>query len=176
MNNESTAGKAALPAGKYSLEPSETTLKVIAKHFGFASVSGDLAVLSGSFSVDEDGRILDVEVVADAASYTSGTSKRDEHIAGSDFLDSEAYPTTTFRAAGSIPGEGGRYEVEGSVDVKGRTSPLEAEVTDVSFEGSAGSLTASATVDRREVGAGKLPSLVIGNLLALEFSGKVTLA
>ena len=83
-----------------------------------------------------------------------------------DFLDAENHPHLVFTAAQVTPDADG-YRAAGSVTVKGKTSPLEVEITNVEFDADRGTFTATATIDRNAIGVGKLPSLVIAPRLRL---------
>ena len=156
-----------LPTGTWQLDPTETTIAVTATKFGFFAVPATLTVSSGSIVIDDDHRVTNVEVVAEAGSYTSRNPKRNTHIRSADFLDADNHPHLVFTAAQVTPDVDG-YRAAGSVTVKGEASPIEVDITNVEFDADRGTFTATATVDRNAIGVGKLPSLVIARRLQLK--------
>ncbi len=156
----------ALPTGTWRLDPSQTTVTVTAKKMGFIKVAATLAVSAGTIEIDADNRVTAVEVMADATSYTSGNAKRDEHVRSDDFLAGDDHPRIVFRADQVSPTAEG-YRADGSVTVKGRTSPLAVTIDNVEYNARSASFTATATIDRTAIGVDKLPSLIIGRQLQL---------
>ncbi len=144
MTNQNTpTDQTSFPPGIWQLDPSATTVTVSAKHLLVATVPATLTVTDGTVEIDDAGQVVSVEVVADAASYTSKNPKRNKHVVGSDFLDTANHASIIFRTGA---------------------------VSNVEISGGTGTLTATATVDRRTLGVDKLPSLVIGNELQLSVS------
>lgn len=90
-----------------------------ATKLGFFSVPATLTVSAGTIEIDADQQVTAVEVIADAASYTSRNAKRNDHVRSADFLDADNHPDLIFQAdqVNPVPGS---YRVEGSVTVKGR--------------------------------------------------------
>lgn len=169
MNSHVNGQLTSLPVGTWKLDPSRTTITVTATKLGFFSVPATLAVSAGTIEIDADHQVTAVEVVADAASYTSRNSKRNDHVRSADFLDAENHPDLVFHAGTVNPVPAG-YHVEGSVSVKGQRSPLTIEVTDIDIDGDHGSLTATTTVDRNTLGVEKLPSFIVGRQLQITAS------
>ncbi|MEM7272510.1 MAG: YceI family protein [Actinomycetota bacterium] len=173
MSTSQTHTTPALPTGSWRLDPERTTVTVTATKLGFYKVPATIAVVSGTIEIDADHQVAGVEVVADAASYTSANPKRNDHVRSADFLDAEQHPELVFRADRAEP-TGTGYRATGSVTVKGRTVELGVEIGDVEFDDQQGSFTASATIDRTAIGVDKLPSLVIGNDLLLTVTAVAT--
>lgn len=82
-----------LPAGTWTLNPSATTITVSAKKLGIFTIPATLTVVSGTIDIGDDHQVTNVDIVADAGSYTSKSDKRNEHVIGADFLDAGAHPT-----------------------------------------------------------------------------------
>ncbi len=164
-----------LPAGSWKLDEAQTTVTVSVKKMGFLTIAATLAVSASRIEVDENGQISDVEIAVDAGSYTSGNNKRDEHIRSADFLDSEAHSTIVYRTTTVTPSQGG-YLAEGAITVKGQTSPMSVEITNLKLDASsdAATFTASGEVDRNSIGVDKMPSFVIGPKLKLTVSARAS--
>ncbi|MEO1065491.1 MAG: YceI family protein [Actinomycetota bacterium] len=164
-----------LPAGTWQLDTAATTVTATARNFGFKSVPSTLAVVSGTVVVDDQHAVTGIEVVLDAASYTSGNDKRDTHVRSDDFLDAETHPTITFSAQ-SIVASGDGYRCQGSLTVKGTTKPVELSVGDVEIADDTARFTATASVDRTAFGVDKLPGFFIGRELPVTIEARAARA
>ena len=162
----------ALPAGKWQLDTAATTVTVSVRKLAMFDVAATLAVRSGTIEIDENHQVTSVDIVADAGSYTSKNAKRNEHVIGKDFLDAESHPDIRFQAD-TVTSRGDGYQGKGTATVKGKSSPIDVAVSDVSFTDAKGAFTATAVVDRKAIGIDKMPTLVIGQNLELTVNAKV---
>ena len=158
-----------LPTGTWTLDPAATTIIVSAKKLGVFTIPATLTVVSGTIDIGDDHQVTNVDIVADASSYTSKNPKRNEHITSADFLDADAHPTIVFRS-GNVTSSDGGLTSNGTVTIKGQTSPIDVSVSNVDLDGATGSFVATATVDRNAIGVDKLPALVIGRHLDITVS------
>lgn len=165
----------ALPTGTWQIDTAATTVTVTVKKLGVLTVPASLTVTSGTIEIDDDNNVTDVEIVADASSYASKNPKRNEHVVNDDFLDAATHPTITFRASAVATAPTG-YSADGTVTVKGKTSPVSVAITGVSVQEAAGSFDAAATVDRKSIGVDKMPTFVIGRDLDITVSAVVNRA
>ncbi len=175
MNNHVNLQSNDLPTGTWTLDPSATTISVTAKKLGMFTVPATLQVSAGTIEIDSDHQVTAIEVTADANSYTSPNAKRNDHIRSADFLDADNHPNLSFRA-GSVTQAANGYRSDGSVTVKGQTSPLGLDIDNVEVGPDSGSFRATATIDRKAIGVDKLPSFVIGRRLQLTVNAKVVIA
>lgn len=160
---------AALPTGTWQLDADATTITVSVKSLGVITVPATLTVRSGAIEIDDRHQVGNVDIVADASSYTSKNAKRNEHVRGTDFLDATEHPNISFRTDKVDDGTGG-YRATGTVDFKGKSSPVDIVIADVAVDGSRASFTATATVDRKAIGVDKMPTFVIGRDVELVVS------
>ena len=167
------AAESTLPTGTWKLDPSETTITVSVKKLGMFTVPATLQMTSGALEIDDNHQVVNVDIVADAASYASKSGKRNEHVVGSDFLDADAHPTLAFTASAVTPSTNG-YRTSGSVTVKGQSSPVDVIIDNVEITDTQGSFTATATVDRMAVGVDKMPTMMIGRDLQIMVSANAT--
>ena len=126
-------------------------------------VSATLTVISGTVSI-ADGHVAAVEVTVDASSYASPSAKRNSEVIGAGFLDAKTHPTITFTAQGPRNGE----VLSGKVTVKGKTTPLDFAVSDISVDGDTSSFKATATADRTKLGVDKMPTFIIASHLNID--------
>lgn len=162
-----------LPTGTWTLDPTATTITVSVKKLGLLTVPATLDVVSGTIDIDDDHHVTNVNVNADATSYTSKNAKRNEHVLSGDFLDAEAHPTIAFRTEKVTP-TGNGHASNGTVTVKGRTAPIDVTISNVETTGTTGSFVATATVDRNTLGVDKMPSFVIGRHLDITVNAVAT--
>ncbi len=160
--------------GTWTIDPAATAVTVTVKKFGVITVPATLTVTSGTIEVN-DNQVTSVNVAADATSYRSKNDKRNEHVVGPDFLDAQTHPTISFQA-GPFAAQAGATKAAGTVEVKGKTSPLELTVTDVSVDGTTGTFTATGNVDRNALGVDKMPGFIIGRNLDLTIAATANLA
>lgn len=173
MTEQHTATAAtSLPSGTWQLDPAETTVTVTVKKLLLWTIPATLTVAGGTIEIDDDGTVSAIDVTADAGSYTSGMAKRNEEVIGPKLLDAATYPTITFHADTVVPASGG-FRADGTVTVKGTTSPISLDVKGVDANGTTGTFQATATVDRRSIGVDAMPSLIIGNDLDITISAGV---
>lgn len=116
------------PAGTYAFDPAHTEIAFVARHM-LSKVRGRFTDATGTIVIGASPDDSSVEVELDAASITTGTQMRDDHLRSGDFLLVEEHPKLTFRGTG-IRATGDRtFELDGDLTIKGITRPvtLEAE-------------------------------------------------
>lgn len=110
-------------AGIYQLDPAHSDLVITARHLMVTKVRGTFADISGTIEVADNPRDSMVEVVAQAATVTTGTQDRDNHLRSPDFLDVENYPTITFKSTDIVP-DGDKWKLTGDLTIRGVTKPV----------------------------------------------------
>ncbi|MGR3935083.1 YceI family protein [Streptomyces sp. BRA346] len=142
----------AAEAGRWILDPAGSAVRVRHKTFwGLATVSGHFTAVSGEGEVLPDGSARG-SLVIDAASLDTRNPKRDAHLRGVDFLDTDRHPEITVAVSGAVPDEGATVAVDGELTVLGRTRPLSftARLTEATAD--AATLTADVEIDRTGFG------------------------
>lgn len=156
----SSSNTTSLPAGSWSIDPASTTVTITVKKMKIITVPATLSVTSGTIGI-ADGKVAEVDVVADASSYSSPNKKRNEHVIGADFLDASQHPTITYSVS-AVQNIGDDAQIEGEVTIKGRSARVTFDVTDVRVDGDSATFAATAVVDRLDLGIDKMPAFVIG--------------
>lgn len=164
MSDQTDTSSTAPPTGTWVVDTTSTTLTVTAKKLGVISVPATLTIDRGAISIAD--RTIDVTVVARADSYASANDKRNEHVRSADFLDADQHPDIVF-SAGELSSAGAGFSVAGTVRVKGNSTPLRFDVSDIRIDGDRASCSATARVDRGAIGVDKMPSFVIGKTLEI---------
>ena len=119
----------AAPA-KYEIDESHMTIGFLVTHIGFAKTFGLFREASGSFVFDEEALTLeDVKVVVETDSVWSNHDKRDDHLRGSDFLDTDKFPEMTFVGTKAEKTGERTGKITGDLTLLGQTHPLVLDVT-----------------------------------------------
>ena len=130
-------------------------------HFGYSVQTGRFNRTSGKVVMDKDSRTGSVDVVIDMKSVDTGSTLFDEHIQEEAFLDTDKYPTATFKST-RVMYEGDKpASIEGNLTIKGVTKPVTLKVTGflakphpMNKKDAIGG-NATATIKRSEFNAGK---------------------
>ena len=172
-------------AGTWTLDPAHTSVELSVRHMMVATVRGRLRPVGGELHVDGDDPFRSyVDVELDAASVDTGNPDRDTHLRSPDFLDSDRFPTITFRSVDVEDQGDGSYLITGDLTVKGETRPirLDAELGGIirdPFGNDRMGFSASGTIDRSEFGltwnaALEGGGLVLGDKLKVNIDAEFT--
>jgi polyisoprenoid-binding protein YceI len=143
-------------AGTWEIDQSHSDLRITARHLMVAKVRGTFTEFAGTITVAEDPTESSVEFEAKAATITTGTPDRDNHLRSPDFLDAEQYPLVTFASTGLAP-NGDDWRLTGDLTIRG----VRRSVTfDMTFEGVAtdpygntkAAFTAAGEIERKDWG------------------------
>lgn len=98
-------------------------------HLGFSTQQSRFNTTSGKVVLDSDAKTGSVEVTIDMKSVDTGSKLFNEHIQDADLLDTEHFPTATFKST-AVRFEGDRpVAVDGNLTIKGITRPVTLTVT-----------------------------------------------
>ena len=145
----------------YGIDGSHTYPRFTYSHFGFSKQLSRFNKTTGTVVLDKVAKTGSVDVTIDMKSVDTGFDNFDKHIQGPDFLDTENYPTATFKSS-KVTFKGDKpVSVEGNLTIKGVTRQVNLTVT--SFEAKPhpilkkDALGANATtlIKRSEFNAGK---------------------
>ncbi len=93
-------------------------------HFGFSTQLSRFNKTTGKIVLDKAAKTGSVDVVIDTKSVDTGFTVFNGHIQGEDFLDTEKYPTATFKST-KVNFEGDKpVSVDGSLTIKGVSKPV----------------------------------------------------
>lgn len=109
--------------GTWIVDPTHTTIAAVARHLMVTKVRGHFASFSGTIQVAENPEDSTVEISMDAASITTGTEDRDNHLRSADFLNAEKYPTLIFRST-SVEAQGATWKLTGDLTIRDVTKPI----------------------------------------------------
>jgi polyisoprenoid-binding protein YceI len=127
MSTDTTTVSPAIAQGTWNIDPSHSSVEFQVKHMGLATVKGFFSEFEGSLEVAEDGTISAGGTV-NAASLSTRSDQRDEHLRSPDFFDVENYPELSFRSTAVEQIDEETYRISGQLTIHGVTK-------DVVFEG-----------------------------------------
>ncbi|MBE0549680.1 MAG: YceI family protein, partial [Rubrivivax sp.] len=125
---------AAAPAqaqpARYEIDPDHLSVGFLVDHIGYAKVLGMFRTARGSYRFDEGrGELSEVRIEVETASVFSNHRQRDEHLKGSDFLNSAKFPRLVFTAAAARRTGERSFEINGQLELLGKTQPLTLQAT-----------------------------------------------
>jgi polyisoprenoid-binding protein YceI len=116
--------------GTYELDRTHTRIGFVARQLAGAPVRGSFHTFAGGGRFrPADPAAATAEVSIDAATVRTGNDRRDRHLVGPAFLDTDEHPRITFRSTAVEPVDGARARLTGSLTVRGRTEPVTIDVT-----------------------------------------------
>jgi polyisoprenoid-binding protein YceI len=147
-------------SGTYELDRAHTRIGFVARQLAGAPVRGSFHTFAGGGRFrGGDPASATAEVSIDAATVSTGNARRDRHLVGPAFFDTDQHPRITFRSTAVEPVDGARARLTGDLTVRGRTEPVTIEVTCTESVAEPGGHTrvrfeGGATVSRRAWGLG----------------------
>lgn len=115
---------------KYTFDPAHTQVMFSVSHLGMSYSHGRFAKFDGYFTFDvKNPEASDIDVTVDATSIDMGSKEWEDHIRGTDFLNTEKFPTMTFKS-NSVKSTGEKTgTVTGNLTLLGVTRPVTLDVT-----------------------------------------------
>lgn len=116
-----------IPAGRWTVDPSHSTVSFSVKHLMISKVRGSFSGFSGEAETSENPLDTQITATVDVASIDTKDAGRDTHLLSSDFFDAETYPkmiyTSTKIESTKDPDV---FKVHGDLTIKGVTKPVTA--------------------------------------------------
>ncbi|MFJ6728114.1 YceI family protein [Streptomyces sp. NPDC091281] len=144
----------AVDTGLWQLDATASTVAL--RHrtmWGLVTVKGTFAAVTGQGEVRPDGSAVGT-LTLQAASLDTKNAKRDAHLKGADFFDTDRHPEIVFVTQSAELRDGDAVHVTGRLTVRGVSRPLTFVARLVGAEGDALTLEGEFTVDRAEFGLG----------------------
>jgi polyisoprenoid-binding protein YceI len=109
-------------ADVYRIDPDHSTITFRVKHMGIAFVYGRFNDVEGSYAFDETAtENCFIEIRVKAENIDTGNEKRDSHLRGPDFFDTDKFPTIVFKSVFVKKLQESTYEVVGYLTLHGIT-------------------------------------------------------
>jgi polyisoprenoid-binding protein YceI len=123
-------GNLRLPdPGEWMIDPDHTAIRFVARHIAMSRVHGRFTNFQGSIHVGERIEDSHVNVLIDAASITTATPKRDDHLRSADFLDVTRFPHLQFVSDRVRQSTGDRWAIDGHLTMHGATRAVRLDTT-----------------------------------------------
>ncbi len=113
----------------YSIDPTHTFPQFSYDHMGLSKQTLRFNKTTGTVSLDAKAQKASVNIEIDMKSVDTGFVMFDGHIQGEDFLNTEKYPTATFKSTNVIFADGKPSKVEGDLTIKDVTKPVVLDIT-----------------------------------------------
>lgn len=110
-------------AGTWTIDPVHSEISFLTRHLGVSKVRGRFTEFEGQIVTGENITDSSVTATIQAASIDTKNDQRDAHVKGEEFLDTEKFPTLTFRSTG-IRTDGEDYLIDGELTLHGVTKPV----------------------------------------------------
>lgn len=114
---------------KYTIDAAHTYPSFEVDHMGgLSNWRGKFNSSSGTITLDRDAKAGEVEVKINTASIDFGLDKMSAHAAGPDMLDTEKFPTATYKGKLVNFKDGAPTEVDGTLELHGVTKPVKLKI------------------------------------------------
>lgn len=118
------AGPALAAPVTYNIDANHTYPRFSYRHLGFTTQLSRFNKTTGSVVLDAEAHTASVDVTIDMKSVDTGSTEFDEHIQRADLLDTERFPTATFKST-EVRFDGNRpVAVDGILTIKGISRPV----------------------------------------------------
>lgn len=109
----------------WTVDPSHTSVKFLAKHLGLSLVAGQFTDFKGSVLTDKtDFTDAKFDFVVQTNSVTTNVAMRDEDLRSAHFFEVAKYPTMTFKSTGLKKLKGDNYLLTGNLTIKDVTKKV----------------------------------------------------
>lgn len=125
----SFAGSVFAAPETYSAEPNHTFANFSYAHMGLSTQISKFSKTSGTVVYDKAAKTGSVDITIDMKSVDTGSNLFNGHIQGADFLDTEKFPTATFKSTKVVFDGDKPASIEGNLTIKGITKPVTLTVT-----------------------------------------------
>lgn len=145
----------------YVVDGTHTFARFSYNHLGYSTQLSHFDKTSGTIVFDKAAKTGSVDVTIDTKSVNTGYATFNEHIQGTDFLDTANYPTATFKSTKVVFAGDKPSEVQGNLTIKGVTKPVTLKVNNFlamphpMLKKDAIGTDASVVIKRSEFNAGK---------------------
>lgn len=115
----------SLPAATWEIDKSHTEVGFTVKHMVIAKVTGKFTQFDGQVIFDPENLAeAKIKGVVQVASINTENERRDAHLKGADFFDSENHPEIVFESTKIVKNDGG-YVTVGKLTIRGVTKEIE---------------------------------------------------
>jgi polyisoprenoid-binding protein YceI len=120
----------------YTIDPAHSSAQFSVRHMMISNVRGGFSSVKGTVEYDAanpTNSSVDIEI--DANTIKTLDESRDAHLKSADFLDTEKYPTISFKSTKVEAAGAGEANVTGDLTIHGTTKQATLKVDGPSAEG-----------------------------------------
>lgn len=151
------SGRSRAEMARYDVDLDHSTIEFRVAHMVISKTTGRFVDYTGYIEMDPDAlKVKALEAVIKTASLTTNHEKRDAHLRGPDFFNTEKYPTMTYKMK-SYHKEGEDYVAVGDLTLLGITKEIALKgsfngVTKDPWGNMRAGFTAEGKLNRKEFG------------------------
>jgi len=120
----------------YTIDPAHSSAQFSVRHMMISNVRGGFSSVKGTVEYDAaNPGSSSVNIEIDANTIKTLDESRDAHLKSADFLDTEKYPTITFKSTKIAATGDGEATLTGDLTIHGTTKPVTLKVEGPSAEG-----------------------------------------
>jgi polyisoprenoid-binding protein YceI len=113
----------------YQIDPAHSSAQFSVRHMMITNVRGGFSRVEGTVVYDPDNPSQSsVEATIDARSIKTLDEQRDAHLKSADFLETDKYPTITFKSKKIEPAGEDEWRVTGDLTIHGATKAVVLKV------------------------------------------------
>jgi len=125
----------AAPAVAYTIDPAHSGAGFKIRHLMVAYIRGGFSGVTGDVTIDPSNPAnTKINAAINATSLHTHDEKRDAHVKGADFLETDKYPTITFVSKKVTPDGKNQWKVTGDLTLHGVTKEATLEVETAGVE------------------------------------------
>ena len=115
---------------KWNIDASHSTIRFAVDHMVISEVEGIFSTYEGSVSTTKDDfSDAKINFMVDVNSVDTDNAKRDEHLRGVDFFETDNYPKMTFVSTSVTKTGTGKYNLKGKLSLHGITKEITLAMT-----------------------------------------------
>ncbi|MBE0423796.1 MAG: YceI family protein [Lutibacter sp.] len=115
---------------KWNIDASHSSIRFAVNHMVISEVEGIFSTYEGSvITTKEDFSDAKINFTVDVNSVNTDNAKRDEHLRGADFFETEKYPKMTFVSTSVTKTGTNKYNLKGKLSLHGVTKEITLAMT-----------------------------------------------
>lgn len=115
---------------KWNVDASHSSIRFAVDHMVISEVEGIFSKYEGSvITTKDDFSDAKINFTVDVNSVNTDNVKRDEHLRGADFFETEKYPKMTFVSTSVTKTGTGKYNLKGKLSLHGVTKEITLAMT-----------------------------------------------
>jgi len=114
----------------WNIDPSHSSIRFAVDHMVISEVEGIFSKYEGTvIATKADFSDAKINFTVDVNSVNTDNEKRDEHLRGADFFETEKYPKMTFVSTSVVKTGTGKYNLKGKLSLHGVTKEITLAMT-----------------------------------------------